>query len=249
MPIRGVILDMGGTLLHYNAPGATWEDTEKTGAKAIYRHLTRRGYALPPEQDALDMAWQHALSVWTALDSYDVRKLTLRHQIGVVIARWGLKDVDDPTIDNLVQDYMAAIQAHVYPLDGATDTLKMLRDNGLRIGLISNTLWPGYAHTDDLDRYALTPYLEHMIFSADAYAWKPHKRVFQLGLDALGLDASEAVYVGDSLYFDVWGAQQAGLRAIWLEQKYRWLPDGIEVTPDATIQHLPELVDIISTWQ
>ncbi len=36
MPVRGVLFDMGGTLLHYSAPGANWEDTEKIGASGVY---------------------------------------------------------------------------------------------------------------------------------------------------------------------------------------------------------------------
>ena len=34
MPIRGVIFDLGGTLLHYKEAGTTWEDMEKRGAQA-----------------------------------------------------------------------------------------------------------------------------------------------------------------------------------------------------------------------
>jgi len=55
--------------------------------------------------------------------------------------------------------------------------------------------------------------------------------------------------VGDSLYFDVWGAQQAGLRAVWIEQRHRWMPDGLEATPDATIQSLAQLVTVVEQWR
>jgi len=152
-------------------------------------------------------------------------------------------------VDELAGLYMSTIQSTVRPLDGAETTLRALRDSGLRTGLISNTHWPGEAHLYDLDRFGLTPYLEHLVFSSDAEAWKPAPDVFEMGLEGLDLAAGEAVYVGDSLYFDVWGAQQAGMRAVWIEQPDRWLPNGLTAKPDATIAALPDLLDVLQQWR
>jgi putative hydrolase of the HAD superfamily len=250
MPLRGVIFDLGGTLLHYTAPGGDWEDTEKTGAKAVYDYLHGAGYPLPPLDQALAIAWDHALAMWSGLvDTSDTSDLKLDRQLGILACRWGVDGVPPEMLGALAEAYMAAIQSYVRPLDGAADTLRGLRDRGLRNGLISNTIWPGSSHRQDLDRYGLTSYLDHQIFSADAGAWKPHRDVFEMELNALALKPEEAAFVGDSLYFDVWGAQQVGLRGVWIQQKVRWLPDGIEVTPDATITNLPELLDVIETWR
>lgn len=249
MPVRGVIFDMGGTLLHYNAPDATWEETEKAGARPVYALLRDAGYSLPPEDEALARAWQHALNVWSNIATADVQDLKLHRQIRQVAALWGLPDLPDDLVERAGLAYMGAIQAHVYPLEGAAETLAALRQQGLRVGLVSNTHWPGRYHLDDLERFGLLPYLEHPIFSADVEAWKPGREVFALSLRALGLAPQDAIYVGDSLYFDVWGAQQAGLRAVWIEQRHRWMPDGLQATPDATIQSLPQLVAVIEEWR
>ena len=56
MALRGILFDMGGTLLHYNAPGTTWEETEKKGARGIYAQLRTAGYDLPPEDQAMQIA-------------------------------------------------------------------------------------------------------------------------------------------------------------------------------------------------
>lgn len=248
MPLRGVIFDMGGTLLHYNAPGTTWQDSEKTGARGIYRYLASAGFALPPEDDALDTAWRYMIGVWTRLDAFDPQDLKLRTLVTALLRQWGIGSPSPETVTGAVEAYMTAIQNHVVPLDGAVQTLRAVRDSGLRIGLISNTFWPSAAHRYDLERHGLAPFLEHMVFSADAEVWKPHAEVFQLGLDALDLQPEETAYVGDSLFFDVWGAQCAGLRGVWIEQPHGWLPDGIDVTPDATIATLPALLEIVQSW-
>ncbi|MCD4685787.1 MAG: HAD family hydrolase [Anaerolineae bacterium] len=248
MPLRGVIFDMGGTLLHYNAPNSTWEDTEQTGARGVYAVLREHGYTLPPKDEALPAAWDHAFGFWSNLDEHDVKDLKIAHVIGLLIKAWGVANAPAEVVNAAANAYMRTIQEHVRPLDGAATTLQTLRDQGLRVGLLSNTMWPGNDHRRDLDRYALTPYLEHLIFSADVDAWKPHGEVFQMSLDALDLQPDEAIYVGDRLYFDVWGAQQAGLRGVWIEQHYHFLPKGMTVTPDATIQTLPALLDVIKPW-
>jgi putative hydrolase of the HAD superfamily len=108
-------------------------------------------------------------------------------------------------------------------------------------------MWPGASHLPDLEQHGLIGYLEHLIFSADVETWKPNKEIFQLGLAEFDLAPDEAAYVGDSMYFDIWGAQQAGMRGVWIEQPYPWLPD-VQVTPDATIKTLPELLDVVDRW-
>ncbi len=248
MPLRGVIFDMGGTLLHYNAPGTIWEDTEKTGARGIYERLRADGVELPPQDAALDAAWDYIFGIWSQLNNHAVEDLKLDWLVAGLMREWSVPDASPDLVSAASEAYMIAIQSHVVPLEGAADTLRALHARGLRVGLISNTLWPGRHHRRDLDRYGLTQHLEHLVFSADVERWKPHSAVFSLSLDALDLQPDEAVYVGDSLYFDVWGAQQAGLRGVWIEQTHRWLPDGIEVTPDATIRRLPELLDHVDHW-
>jgi putative hydrolase of the HAD superfamily len=249
MTVRGVIFDLGGTLLHYNPPDKGWEGMEKIGAQGVYQYLREQHRVLPPESEALDSAWDYARTLWTSLDQYPVQDLKLSIQLGALAGRWGVDSLPATTLDALAQAYMTSVQSHVVPLDGAEETLQSLRGWGLRLGLISNTLWPGEAHRQDLDRHGLSGYLDHLVFSADVEAWKPQREVFQMALNALALQPDETVFVGDSLYHDIWGAQQAGLRAVWIEQPMRWLPDGIQVTPDATITRLPELPGIVGDWR
>ncbi|MBN2304482.1 MAG: HAD family hydrolase [Anaerolineae bacterium] len=252
MTLRGVIFDMGGTLLHYNAPNTSWEDTEKTGVRAMYRMLAEHGCTLPPENAALDTAWQVAMKAWQTLltPDYDAQALKLDIQIKQLAEeQWKTGPLAPDIAAQLAPAYMTAIQAHVYPLDGAADTLRALRDQDLHVALISNTVWPEAAHQYDLERHGLIEYFEHQFFSADVETWKPYNEIFQMALDALNLTPGEAIYIGDSLFFDVWGAQQAGMRGVWIEQEHRWLPDGMDITPDATIKTLPELLEVINGWR
>jgi len=169
-----------------------------------------------------------------------------------IMAAWGVPAglLANGRMDRALAAYLAPAQGYVRPLDGARETLAALRARGLRLGLVSNTVWPGEIHRRDLDRHGLLPYLETQVFSADAAAWKPEARGFQMALDALDLRPQEAAYVGDHPYFDVWGAQQAGLRGVWVWSAEWDTPRmaGLDIRPDATVRRLPELLDVIQAW-
>ena len=62
------------------------------------------------------------------------------------------------------------------------------------------------------------------LFSADELAWKPYPEIFERAVNKLGLNADEVVYIGDNLFFDVHGGQQADLKTVWIEQPEKWWP-------------------------
>ena len=73
---------------------------------------------------------------------------------------------------------------------------------------------------------------------------KPEPPLFRQTLARLGVEPSQAVMVGDSLFSDIAGARRAGLFAIWLN------PDGLPAdpqrTPDLAIRSFAELLPLLS---
>jgi len=250
MPLRGVIFDMGGTLLDYHPPGAGWRGMEDLGAAGVYTFLKKQGYPLPPHQVALDTNFEIVSRHWRRVAQGEPVNPTLADILVEVITAWGMPQAhrSDGLLDGAVQAYVAAVQPFVRPLDGGQQVLAALHARGLRLGLVSNTVWPGITHRADLERWGLATYLEVMLFSADEGLWKPGAAIFNRALRALELQPGEAAYVGDSLYFDVYGAQQAGLKAIWVENQEMTAPLSMTITPDAVIRRLSDLPDAIASW-
>ena len=53
------------------------------------------------------------------------------------------------------------------------------------------------------------------VYTSEIPWTKPSPRAFRAAMDAVGVtDPTRCVYVGDRLFDDVWGAHNAGLRAI-----------------------------------
>ncbi len=257
MTVRGVIFDMGGTLLNYHPPDADpkhgWREMEGTGADAMRAFLLEQGYDVPLQEEARDYNFTVMERHWRRIGAGNREaNPRLGPMLREVMIAWGLPEdvVQDGLLDQALAAYVAPVQAYVAPLEGARDTLAALQSMGLRLGLFSNTVWPGTFHRDDLIRWGLMPYLECAFFSADVAAWKPFPESFRLALKALDLRPEEAIYVGDHPYFDVYGAQQAGMKGVWIKSAEWDDPRklGLDITPDATLTRLSDLLDAVRQW-
>ena len=71
---------------------------------------------------------------------------------------------------------------------------------------------------------------------------KPDPLIFHAACDALGIPPAQVAYVGDDLKLDVEGAQNAGLRGLWMNRSGDAPPaDCAHIRPDASFASLHEL--------
>jgi putative hydrolase of the HAD superfamily len=96
-----------------------------------------------------------------------------------------------------------------------------------------------------LERDGLGHLLDVRLYTCELEYMKPHPDAFARILDAVGVDAERAVYVGDRLFDDIFGAQRAGMRAIHRPNPH--VP-AHEAVPDATIERLSEIPGILDAW-
>ncbi len=97
---------------------------------------------------------------------------------------------------------------------GAERELQTLKQRGLTLAVVSNTgLAPGRYVERALRARGLGRWIDHWIWSDDVLSWKPGQAIFTAALDALGVDADEAAFVGDTPEADILGAQTAGFAA------------------------------------
>jgi len=76
---------------------------------------------------------------------------------------------------------------------------------------------PEYRQVDKVGAVGLTERVETVVYAGDMPRRKPHAAPFETTLDTLGVPADRALYVGDSLGYDVAGAHNAGLAAAYLD--------------------------------
>jgi putative hydrolase of the HAD superfamily len=85
----------------------------------------------------------------------------------------------------------------------------------VRIGLISN-FDHGPTAREILRRHGIEDLFDVTLISAEFGRRKPHPSIFEAALAALRVDRSQALYVGDTLTDDVYGAHGAGIDVAWI---------------------------------
>ena len=101
---------------------------------------------------------------------------------------------------------------HVYP--DVVPTLEWLRGR-YRLGVV--TSGPEYQRLK-LKLTGLDKYFDVVVTREDVKAVKPEPRIFLYALERLGVKPEEALYVGDSLGQDVYGAKHLGMTAVWINR-------------------------------
>jgi 2-haloalkanoic acid dehalogenase type II len=108
----------------------------------------------------------------------------------------------------------------------------------VQAGIVSN------ADHEHVAAWNFTLPVQFILVSETVRAYKPHRRVFQMALDQLGLSPHEVLHVGDSDVDDVKGAKAAGLQVAWVNRDGR--PRRPDVPPpDFEIRDLTRLLTLL----
>ncbi len=142
-----------------------------------------------------------------------------------------------------VELQMTQLIAHAHLPDESRRFLRELAER-LPLGLVSNFDHAATIHRL-LARHGIDALFAVKLISIEVGRRKPHPAIFAEAVRRLGIPANEVMYVGDSLFEDIHGAQSAGLDAIWLNAAGEPLPaEGPR--PTAVITELPELRAFLS---
>ena len=98
------------------------------------------------------------------------------------------------------------------PAPGAKETLGYLKDNGYRIGVMSNTRYHHTTLEGILEDYGMLGYIDRVVTSADLGIRKPEPFVYDSIAEALGGDVRHCFYCGDSDSKDYYGPLAAGMK-------------------------------------
>lgn len=172
--MKAVLFDFSGTLarLEEHDGWFTGMDLDAAGRAEVMDRMTH------PTASVTHHAWAHR-----DLDPQMHRAAYLH-----VLGESGLPAAH---AESLYRRCIDPAEWTLYP--DTVSVLKDLRDNEIRTAVVSNIAWdirtvldPAGAHTDAV------------VLSFEAGVAKPDRRIFEIALDRLGVDARDAVMVGDS---------------------------------------------------
>lgn len=244
--IEAVIFDLGGTLIEYAGPYERWPELETPGLRAAYDCLLNKGLDLPPFDLFRDNAFALLPGRWQAATD-GRRNLRLMDYLQDLLAEMQIDSLPPSVLNGAAQTYQAAVCSQAVLIDHAPQTLQLLKEQGYKLGLLSNTMFEGTAHLADLRRYALDKYFDATLFSADVNKWKPNAAPYLHLLEDLGVAPRHAVFVGDSPHHDIVGGKNAGLYTIHFHSSDRFGPPQ-QVLPEATVTALAEIPALLALW-
>lgn len=218
--IQAVLFDLDDTL---------WaiEPVLHLAESQLYDWLGRHAPAVVAHETILSLrARRQALAKTDA--RFRINLWALRHTVLIeVLKEYG----EDPALADPAMEIFTTGRNAVTPFDDVVPALQQLKPR-LKLGTVSN----GFA---DLERIGLAEHFQISIAAHQFGTAKPDPGIFHAACAALDVMPAHTVYVGDDLTLDVLGAQQAGLRAVWMNRFQRDLPE--HVRPDAVCTDLRQL--------
>jgi len=237
--IRGVIFDLGGTLIERGR-----RSFEPGNATALTEWLRSRGHHIGSEfTDAVVAEREASFARRTGM-----REVRAVEALRPVLARHGLP-IDDTFLTAAESAFYEPELRAMRLLPDAIDVLELLRARGLRVALASNAS-SHYFVEECCRRLGISRYLDPIMSSA-AIGWaKPDPRIFNAILQPWVMSPEHAVMVGDNVSTDIAGARALGMRSILLTAEHD--PDEPRISEgvraDAEVATLREAGQVIVRW-
>jgi putative hydrolase of the HAD superfamily len=187
-----VIFDLWDTLVDF-----PWELAEA--------HFAEMAGQLAVDTGRLRSIWRQLEPRWETMPLTPSLEL-LCHELDV-------READILQLRRLRLDYM---RQALQPRPEVTETLRELRQRGLRLGLIT-------ACSGDVPLvWSETPFaglFDTTVFSCAVGFCKPDPRIYKRALDDLGVSPSICLYIGDGGHDELAGATRVGMTAALLQRR------------------------------
>jgi putative hydrolase of the HAD superfamily len=207
--IRAVFFDLYHTLVRYDPPR---EELQARALKDfgidVAPETLRRPLTVADEFIYRELAG----SPLSHRSTKDKMALYARYQ-EIVLKEAGVEPSEQLTLGLLAR--MRQFDMKLVLFDDVLPALTDLKERGLILGLISNV---DRDMTPFLNELGLTPLLQVVVTSQDVGSSKPQPEIFREALRQAGVQASEAIYVGDQYETDVIGAKKAGMKGVLLDR-------------------------------
>jgi putative hydrolase of the HAD superfamily len=168
-------------------------------------------------------------------------------QIVATLARELRPDISDEVIDRAVAVRIERFR-HTFQRipDDNVRLIDKLRRHGVRTALVSN------ADAMEVAAYGSSPLagrFDAEVFSCEVGLVKPEAEIYLQALRAIGLDASECIFVGDGGSNELEGARSVGLRTVFVSIGVEDLwPDQLErraSVADHRVRRPPEILALV----
>jgi putative hydrolase of the HAD superfamily len=195
-----VLFDYGDTLFTFRY--------EERAHVAALRALIEHVGADVPAQRVFEEFGRRFAAAEQALGEHD--ELRYAELMADVLEAVGIQLGEDGLVSALRAEHRAWDAARELHPD-TPRMLRMLREQGLGVGLVSNAFDPPDLMHDDLERHGIAGLIDAAVFSSELGVRKPHPAIYREVLGRLGVAPDRAMFVGDRVREDVEGPAAVGM--------------------------------------
>jgi putative hydrolase of the HAD superfamily len=237
-PVQAVIFDWGGTI----TPWHEVDIGEQWRVFARQYHLDEQNAGLV--DDLAQRIWAAESAGWQRGRSHGASA-----RIEDILAEAGIV-ADDPRGAAGLTAYQRFWAPHTWTDPQIRPLWVSLRAKGIRVGVLSNTIWSRDYHRGIFERDGVLDLVDGDVYSSETPWVKPQREIFLEAARVVDVDPRACVYVGDRGYEDVLGPQSAGMRAILVPHSE--IPANQQVphdaVPDAVAHEIIDVLDIVTVW-
>ncbi|MBA3745744.1 MAG: HAD family hydrolase [Sporichthya sp.] len=234
MPLEAVIFDWGGTLTRWRPIDipATWQ---AVAAVAVAADPSLSPAELGERLAAVDER------LWARCRTDGCEST----RFADVLAECGLAEHPD------------LLTAHLGQWEAATEldpdvlaVLSGLRERGLRVGVLSNTIWPRAQHEAWFARDGVLELIDGAVYTSEIAWAKPHPEAFRAAAAAVDSPPERVLFVGDRPFEDIHGAARVGMRTALVP--FTVIGDHergpVQGEADAVLERLLNVLDVVDRW-
>lgn len=215
--IQAVLFDLDGTLLNRDASVMSFIDDQYDRMHQSLGHIPKDVYAERfIELDRRGYVWKDQVYA-QLIQEFNIEQITM---------------------ENLLEDYIAHFRFHCHPFDGLQAMLESLKQQGVKLGIISNG--KGKFQMDNIKALGIERWFDAILISESENLRKPDPRIFERAMARMNVLPAHSLFVGDHPTTDVEAAKKAGMIGVW-KKDAGWS----EAAADYTIDELDELNRIV----
>ena len=170
--LKAAVFDWGGTL-------SKWAEVD---LEDLWR-LAARHIDAEREDALIARLLEVEARLWKRVEETQ-QSSTLADVLTAATSEVGV-DVAEAVLEEAATHHLDAWTPHIVHDPDAPRVLRWLRERGLKIGLLSNTLWPRAFHERFLERDGLVDLIDARLYTSELTFQKPHASAFRAALDAL----------------------------------------------------------------
>jgi putative hydrolase of the HAD superfamily len=234
-PIRHILFDLGGTLMHSRSD---WAPVLARADQSLADKLSEHDIELDTK------VFRARLHEYYEQRDKDFQETTYHFVLRELLKDLGYAEVAEPVLRSALDAMYSVTQTNWVLEEDTLAAIQKLKSNHYQLGIFSNA-------GDDQDvqelieNFGIRSYFDFVLTSAACYYRKPHPRAFEIALAQWSIPPEDAVMIGDSLEADMRGAKNLKMKTIWLTRRAKFNADeraAPRIQPDFSLPSLNELL-------